>query len=64
MASVLEGEETDRYENVEAFSEKVRGFRGRAPILPVELTHGDSNGELGLPGSYTEAVDGFIRSIT
>jgi len=31
------------------------------PVLPQPLTHADINRTLGLPGDYTDAVDGFIR---
>lgn len=63
VASVLEGEETDRYENVVAFSDKVENLNGRAPVLPVELDHGDTNSQLGLPGQYTASVDSFLEAI-
>jgi len=32
-------------------------------ILPQPLSHGDINGQLGLPGAYTEAVDRFLSSL-
>jgi arylformamidase len=30
------------------------------PVLPQPLTHAEINRTLGLPGAYTDAVDGFI----
>ncbi|NMG33529.1 alpha/beta hydrolase fold domain-containing protein [Azoarcus sp. TTM-91] len=35
----------------------------RTEILPQPLSHGDINGQLGLPGAYTAAVDGFLSSL-
>jgi arylformamidase len=32
------------------------------PVLPQALTHADINRTLGLPGTYTEAVDAFISA--
>jgi len=43
-----------------------QAMAGRAgvpmPVLPRALTHADINRTLGLPGDYTDAVDGFIRT--
>jgi len=35
----------------------------QASVLPQDLTHEQINTRLGLPGGYTEAVDGFISSL-
>lgn len=35
----------------------------RVEVLPQALSHGDINEQLGLPGPYTGAVDGFLRSL-
>jgi acetyl esterase/lipase len=50
--------------------EQARGFAGaarrlgvRAEVLPEALSHGEINDRLGLPGAYTDAVDGFIASL-
>lgn len=32
------------------------------PVLPQNLNHGEINKTLGLPGQYTEAIDGFIKA--
>lgn len=36
----------------------------RAEVLPEALSHGEINDRLGLPGAYTDAVDGFIASLS
>ncbi|TXL74255.1 alpha/beta hydrolase [Vineibacter terrae] len=46
-----------------AFAAKVTGLGGRADVLPVALRHGEINKALGLPGSYTESVDAFVRRL-
>jgi len=35
----------------------------RVEVLPQALSHGDINEQLGLPGPYTAAVEGFLRSL-
>ena len=45
------------------FAAKVASLGGRATVLPEHLTHAQINEELGLPGSYTEAVETFLRSL-
>lgn len=45
-----------------AFADAVKAKGGRATVLPQDLTHEQVNTTLGLPGAYTDAVDGFIRS--
>lgn len=63
VAGVTGGEETERYENVQAFAAKAERLGGRVQILPEDLSHGDCNGNLGLPGPYTDAVDAFLWSL-
>lgn len=46
-----------------AFAEKAVSLGGKAEVLPVELGHGPVNGELGLPGKYTAAVEAFLRGL-
>ncbi|WP_411881849.1 alpha/beta hydrolase [Polaromonas sp. YR568] len=45
------------------FADKVKAKGGRAGVLPQDLTHEQVNTTLGLPGAYTEAVDGFIADL-
>jgi acetyl esterase/lipase len=46
-----------------AFAAKVRGYGGRAELLPVDLSHGEINELLGADNAYTTAVDAFLRSL-
>jgi len=46
-----------------AFADRVTARGGHAELLPQDLSHGAIDAELGLPGGYTSAVDGFIRSL-
>jgi hypothetical protein len=44
-----------------AFAAAVGAATGAAPpVLEQALTHGEVNGNLGLAGPYTRAVDAFI----
>jgi len=45
------------------FAAKVTAKGVRANVLPQDLTHEQVNATLGLPGAYTEAVDGFMASL-
>lgn len=46
-----------------ALAKKARALGGRAVALPVPLSHGAINRDLGEKSSYTDAVDGFLRSL-
>ncbi|EGY25113.1 esterase/lipase-like protein [Desulfovibrio sp. A2] len=46
----------------EAFAAKTARSGRKTPVLPQALTHGEINHQLGLPGTYTDAVDGFITA--
>ena len=35
----------------------------RASVLEQDLSHGEINGKLGLPGAYTDAVERFFESV-
>ncbi|OOG39767.1 alpha/beta hydrolase [Polaromonas sp. A23] len=45
------------------FAAKVTGKGGRASVLPQNMTHEQINTLLGLPGVYTEAVEGFLSGL-
>ena len=47
----------------ERFAARVGAAGGRAPVLREALPHNRVNTELGRPGAYTDAVDGFIASL-
>lgn len=50
-------------DQVKVFAQRVRETGGRIDELPVDLSHGDINEQLGLPGDYTRRVDDFLRGI-
>lgn len=45
------------------FAAKAIAFGGSVTVLPVDLNHMQINDQLGQPGAYTEAVDGFLRGV-
>jgi len=53
----------DSVEQAHAFAAKAIGLGGRVTVLPLTLDHRELNGQLGVPGEYTDAVDGFLRSV-
>ena len=50
-------------DQVRVFAQRVRETGGRIDELPLDLSHGDINEKLGLPGDYTRQVDAFLRDI-
>lgn len=50
-------------DQVDAFARRVRELGGRIDVLPLDMSHGDINAQLGHPGAYTERVDAFLRDI-
>jgi arylformamidase len=46
-----------------AFALKAGKLGGRVDVLPMALTHGEINMQLGLPGAYTERVEQFMRQL-
>lgn len=50
-------------DQVKVFAQRVRETGGRIDELPLDLSHGDINEQLGLPGDYTRQVDAFLRDI-
>ncbi|MEM7155178.1 MAG: alpha/beta hydrolase [Myxococcota bacterium] len=46
-----------------AFMAKARTLGGRVTVLPVSLSHRDTNIQLGTEGPYTAAVDDFFQSL-
>lgn len=44
-----------------AFARKAERLGGSVDVLPMDLSHREINGQLGLPGPYTERVEEFMR---
>ncbi len=47
-----------------AFAERATELGVRAEVSGQELSHGEINRNLGLPGSYTDTVERFMQSLT
>lgn len=45
------------------FARKVKDQGGTAEVLPLDMSHGEINADLGLAGAYTQAVDAFFNRI-
>ena len=60
---VCSSRRTDSCPAAQRFAEKAISKGGRATVLPVALTHGEINNELGLPGPYTNDVERFLQSL-
>ena len=47
----------------QAFMDLATGFGSKASVLSQALPHLDINNNLGLPNTYTESVEAFMRSL-
>jgi arylformamidase len=45
------------------FSERAASLNVRTSVLRLQLSHAEVNGDLGVPGAYTDAVEAFLRSL-
>lgn len=63
MLIVCSTRRSDSCPQARAYAAKASGFGGRVTVLPVDLAHGDVNGQLGEPGDYTAQVEAFMRSV-
>jgi arylformamidase len=63
MLLVCSTKRDDSCPQAKAFAAKIESLGGRAVVMPQPMTHGDINKTLGEPGPYTEAVEGFLRSL-
>ena len=44
-------------------AKKANGLGGKIEVLPMALTHGEINMDLGKPGAYTDRVEAFMRGL-
>lgn len=63
MMIVCSSRRDDSCPQAKAFAAKVNSMGGTASVLPVDLAHGDVNGDLGLDTDFTQAVDAFTRGV-
>lgn len=63
MLLVCSSRRDDSCVSTREFAAKAVAFGGSVTVLQVGLNHMQINDQLGLPGAYTEAVDGFLRAV-
>jgi arylformamidase len=60
MLLVCSARRPDACQAAQAFAAKANRLGGQAAVLALALSHFELNETLGLPGEYTESVDGFL----
>ena len=63
LLSVCSTRRADACPQAKALTDKIRSYGGTGEVLRMDMSHGDINQMLGLPGSYTDAVEAFLRSV-
>ncbi len=51
-------------EQAESFTNKAKSFGTRATLLKVNLTHSETNADLGKRNHYTESVEAFLKTLS
>jgi arylformamidase len=64
LLAVCSSRRSDACPQAEQYRDKAIAQGSRAMVLPQDLSHAEINEHLGLPGSYTESVDTFLRSLS
>lgn len=62
MLAVCSSRRVESCAQARAYVDKAKSLGTRAAVLPQDLSHGEINAVLGEAGTYTEAVDGFLRA--
>jgi arylformamidase len=63
MLLVCSSERSDACPHAQRFADKAVVAGAKITVLPVALSHGEINEDLGKPGPYTDSVEKFIRSL-
>ncbi len=63
MLLVCSTRRDDSCPQAQRFAARVAATGAKVSVLPVDLNHGQINGQLGLPGAYTEQVEAFMKSL-
>ncbi|MBI1907364.1 MAG: alpha/beta hydrolase [Rhodocyclales bacterium] len=63
MLAVCSSRRDDACPQAHAFAARADRLEVRAQVLEQDLSHGEINDQLGLPGPYTEAVEDFMGSL-
>jgi acetyl esterase/lipase len=61
MLSVCSTRRADACSQAQDFAARIRSYGGTGEVLRMDLSHGEINQNLGLPGDYTNAVEAFLR---
>jgi acetyl esterase/lipase len=63
MLLVCSSRREESCSQAKAFAAKAVAAGGFATVLPVDLSHGETNAKLGLDSDYTRSVETFMRSL-
>jgi acetyl esterase/lipase len=61
ILSVCSSRRADACPQARDLADKIKSYGGISEVLRLDLSHGDINQKLGLPGTYTDAVEAFLR---
>ena len=61
ILSVCSTRRADACPQAQALADKIKSYGGVGEVLRMDLSHGEINQKLGLPGAYTDAVEAFLR---
>jgi len=62
LLAVCSSQRLDSCPQARRFAARATELGGRVEVLPVDLSHPQINGFLGVPGAYTDAVDAFLKT--
>ena len=63
MLLVCSSQRADSCPQAQSFAAKVTQLGGRVLLVPIDKSHREINADLGLPGTYTDAVAAFMHSL-
>jgi arylformamidase len=63
LLAVCSSQRADSCDQARAYVQKATGMGNRAEVHPEHLSHREINGQLGLPGTYTDAVERFLKGL-
>jgi len=63
VLAVCSSRRADACPQAQRYAAKAAGMGRRVQVVPQDLSHGEINQFLGLPGPYTDAVDQFISTL-
>jgi arylformamidase len=63
MLAVCSSKRSDSCPQAKAYAAKAGTLGGRVTVMPIDMTHGEINEQLGLANAYTESIEAFMRSV-